>query len=240
MSFSNALPAEMRDDYKKLVVSILEWSEAGQKMAELMLPGIIEERNKAKADEAKGKKVKVKRPPPPANYYKLFQGKVLKPLNQYGKQRTGFNVNHSAMKIGAEFYRTQGLEQVFDALEATRPSNKTKTDVFNEYWDKNPADAKQIYQLTEEGRLCLKTVKEGYKPPSNEDFHTPTAQSQEEISDDDGAQDQPDKEVYEKLKAQMAYMEKLMSGKKEKASATKRKTPDLRVTRAIVKKRATR
>jgi len=239
MSFVNALPAEMRDDYKKLVVSILEWSEAGRKMAELMAPGIIDEWNKAKADEAKGKKVKVKRPPPPANYYKLFQGKVLKSLNQYGKQRTGFNVNHSAMKVGAEFYRTQ-LKQVFDTLEASRPSNKPITDVFNEYWDKNPADAKQIYQLTEAGRLCLKTVKQGYKPPSNEDFHTPTAQSQEEISDGDGAQDQPNMEMYETLKAQMALMEQMMSGKKEKTSATKRKTPDLRVTRAVVKKRATR
>ena len=238
MSFSNALPDEMRDDYKKLVVSILEWCEAGQKMAELMLPGIIEERNKAKADEAKGKKVKVKRPPPPANYYKLFQGKVLKPLNQYGKNRTGFNVNHSAMKVSAEFYRTQ-LKQVFDALEASRPTNKTITEVFNEYWEKNPADAKQIYQLTEEGRRCLKTVKPGYKPPSNEDYHTPTAQSQEETSDgDDVAQDQPNMEMYEKLKAEMeALLEQTMSGKKEKSSATKRKTPDLRVTRAIVKKR---
>ena len=58
--------------------------------------------------------------------------------------------------------------------------------------------------------------------------------------DDDGAQDQPNMEMLETLKAQMALMEQVMSGKKLQTSATKRKTPDLRMTRAVVKKRATR
>lgn len=218
MSFVNALPAEMRDDYKKLVVSILEWSEAGQKMAELMLPGITEERNKAKADEARGKKRKREGVTPP-NPYTLYNSKVLRSINEYGKAQVGYNVNKSAIAISAEYYDKFLKDKLSKAL-LTKPTDEPITTWFDGYWESlmpRPT-AKEIYKKTEKGKAVLKQVNPSHKKqpatPSASYSSSSSSSSTSEETRRRRAEKEARKSAKKAKKSGAGRIEKVVSGKK--------------------------
>jgi hypothetical protein len=167
MSFSNALPAEMRDDYKSLVVGILEWCEAGQKIAELMLPGITAERSKAKTDEAKDKKKKRKGTTPP-NFYTLTVQKMNGAVSRYGKLHTGYNTNKKSMTIIGEYYQAYLKADMRKSVLA-KPSDTPIQEWFEEYWKTlEPEPTPEvIFKNTEAGKAFLKDVKPSHKQPAS-------------------------------------------------------------------------
>ena len=211
-----SLPAEMRDDYKKLVVSILEWSEAGQKMAELMLPGITEERNKAKVDEARGKKRKREGVTPP-NPYTLYNSKVLRSINEYGKAQVGYNVNKSAIGISAEYYDKFLKDDLSKAL-LTKPTSEPITTWFDKCWVTMKPSVKEIYRKTEKGKAVLKQVNPSHKKqpatPSASSSSSSSSSSTSEETRRRRAEKEARKSAKKAKKSGAGRIEKVVSGKK--------------------------
>jgi hypothetical protein len=215
MSFSNALPAEMRDDYKSLVVGILEWCEAGQKIAELMLPGITAERSKAKTDEAKDKKRKRKGTTPP-NPYTLTIQKMNSDVNLYGTLYTGYNANKKSMTIISEYYQKYLKADMMKSVLA-KPSDTPITEWFEEYWrtlEPEPTP-KVIYKNTEAGKAFLSQIKPSHKrQPASPSSSSSSSSSTSEATKRRRAEKEARKSAKKAKKSGAGRIEKVVSGKK--------------------------